>query len=197
MRSGIVLAFLLIIVMLLAACGAAGEEAEATATVPLSSCAMFSSCSDIPPASATLLSPDIDDIDLPVPDPEALVQAHVVRIVSGDTLDVDVNGSEQTIHLAGIQAPEACYSSEATARAWAMLDLAGREVLLEGDGTGANQYVWVDYPEGIRLLNYELIRSGHARSSADAGEARYWDIFQGAEQKAESASEGLWGACSS
>src|SRR5437867_10624438 len=100
--------------------------------------------------------------------------APVVRVVDGDTLRLRVDGREEPVRLIGINTPESvdprrpveCLGKEASAKTAEFLR-GVQTVEVEPDPTQDARdayarlllYVWL--PDG-RLLNRELIASGHA-----------------------------------
>jgi micrococcal nuclease len=137
--------------------------------------------------------------------PEGLASARVVKVVDGDTIDVQVDGREERVRLIGINTPESvdprrpvqCFGREASANAKAMLD--GRDVLLEDDESQDSRdsngrllrYVWL--PDG-RMANLEQIVGGFAFEYTYAAPYRYREAFRDAEAEAKAADRGLWAA---
>jgi len=105
-----------------------------------------------------------------------LVPAQVVRVVDGDTIDVEVNGATERIRLIGIDTPErgAAGFAEATAFTQDAIDAVGGAVYLAPDGADRDRFdrlrrnVWLGVPADLEsqqselLLNQMLLDSGHA-----------------------------------
>jgi hypothetical protein len=79
--------------------------------------------------------------------------------------------------------------------------LAGHEVVLEKDVSETDQYhrllryVWIHDGASWLLVNLELIRQGYAQVSTYLPDVKYTDaLYIAAEQEAQSAGRGLWGA---
>ncbi len=152
--------------------------------------------------SSTASQPTVTAGDYP-PLPADLVRAPVVRVVDGDTVDVQLDGRVERVRLIGINTPESvdprrpveCFGVEAAANARAMLD--GQVVLLEADPSQSDRdpngrllrYLWL--ADG-RLVNLEQIAQGYAFEYTYAAPYRYQDRFRAAERAAREAEAGLW-----
>jgi micrococcal nuclease len=139
----------------------------------------------------------------PVPNlPADTTVATVVRVIDGDTIEVDVDGVEYTVRYIGIDAPESgdprraveCFGEEASARNEELV--GGRTVGLEKDVSEIDQfgrllrYVWLDTTE---MVNAILVRDGHAESVAYPPDVRHQDLFDQLEVTAREKALGLWG----
>jgi micrococcal nuclease len=131
----------------------------------------------------------------------------VVRVVDGDTIDVDVEGVTERIRLIGIDTPESvdprrpveCFGVEASKRAKELM--LGKRVSLKDDPTQDNRdthgrllrYVFLESGEHINL---RLIEEGYAQEYTYDLPYKYQRAFRDAEKDAELLSRGLWGpAC--
>jgi len=137
------------------------------------------------------------------PDSPQLVPARVIRVVDGDTSHVDLDGSDVTIRLIGIDTPEVdgpfteseCFGKAASHYAHELLE--GREVQLEFDVERVDPfdrtlaYVWL----GGDLVNERIVAEGFATVSTFPPNVRYVDRFLAAERLARERSLGLWGRC--
>jgi endonuclease YncB( thermonuclease family) len=128
----------------------------------------------------------------------------VVKVVDGDTIDVEVNGKKQRIRLIGIDAPEVhnpdtpveCFGAEATQEAEAALK--GARVRLEADSSQDDKdkydrwlrFVWL---EGGENFNLQMIEGGYAREYTYDKVYKYQTEFKAAEQEAKLNKRGLWG----
>ena len=118
--------------------------------------------------------------------------ATVVRIIDGDTIDVDINGETQRIRYIGVNTPERdeiCYA-EATA---ANRDLVeGKRVRLEKDQSETDRfdrllrYVYV----GDTFVNAALVQSGYAEAVSYPPDTREFDNFVLLEQQAATGNRG-------
>jgi micrococcal nuclease len=130
----------------------------------------------------------------------------VVRVLDGDTLEVDTGGTRARVRLIGVDAPETgrpaiCYAAESTAKAQELVDRAGGRVLLEKDISETDRfgrllrYVWLAHPDRRRMLDEELVKFGYAQVSPFPPDVKYQPLFAAAEREARAENRGLWGAC--
>lgn len=92
-----------------------------TATVPIKSEAGERSASPLPSSHR--------DISVSTAPPQAAQSARVVRVIDGDTVDVELAGRTERLRLIGMDTPETvdprtavqCFGQEASARAKALL----------------------------------------------------------------------------
>jgi micrococcal nuclease len=158
------------------------------------------------PTSATPASPPTEppsDAPASLTPQGELVEAQVVHVVDGDTLDVLLNGQEERLRLIGMDTPETvhpsrpveCFGREASDRAKALLE--GQTVRLEADPSQSRvdrygrllRYVWL--PDG-RMFNYEMIRQGYAFEYTYNNPYAYQQAFQEAQSSAREQQRGLW-----
>jgi micrococcal nuclease len=137
------------------------------------------------------------------PMPRNLPSAQVVKVVDGDTVDVQLNGQVSRLRLIGINTPETvdprkpveCYGKEASNRAKALLN--GQTVLLENDPSQQDRdvydrllrYVW--FPDG-RLFNLQMVAEGYAYEYTYSVPYKYQAQFKQAQQDAQTRQLGLW-----
>jgi micrococcal nuclease len=138
-----------------------------------------------------------------------LVAARFVRIVDGDTIKVDLGGSEVTVRYIGMDTPETVrpgtpvqwMGEEAAAANEGLLERGGGTVYLEKDVSETDRYgrllryVWVRTDGADLLVNLELLRLGVAQVATfppDVKDIDPW--FLDAERAAREAGIGLWGA---
>jgi micrococcal nuclease len=133
----------------------------------------------------------------------ALVDARVTRVVDGDTIHVDLDGTDTTIRLIGIDTPEKegpytheeCYGREASA--YTERALAGREVQLEFDVERTDRYdrtlayVWLDG----ELFDERIVADGYAVVATFPPNVKYADRFLSAQRAARDGGLGLWASC--
>jgi len=129
--------------------------------------------------------------------------AIVVRVVDGDTIDVEIGGETVRVRYIGVDTPETvdprrpvgCYGQEASARNRALIE--GRAVELEKDVSETDafgrllRYVYVDGT----MVNETLVREGYAVVSTFPPDVKYADHFLAAQQEARATGRGLWGVC--
>lgn len=134
-------------------------------------------------------------------------QYKVVRFSDGDTIAVDMNGTNETIRMIGVDTPETndprkpvqCYGPAASAFTKNFITSKGSLVRLEADSLSSNRdrydrllrYIYL--PDGT-LLNEKLIRDGYGfyypHFPFEMSEA-----FEAAQEKARQENKGLWGNC--
>ncbi|MCH8051246.1 MAG: thermonuclease family protein, partial [Chloroflexi bacterium] len=134
--------------------------------------------------------------------PDGTTPATVVRVVDGDTIEVEIEGETHKVRYIGIDTPETvdprrpvgCFGEEASAANKALVE--GLIVGLEGDVSDTDRfgrllrYVWLNSQEMVNAL---LVRDGYAQASAYPPDVRYQELFDGLEAEARSAERGLWG----
>jgi micrococcal nuclease len=144
-----------------------------------------------------------------VPAEPELVPVKVIEVIDGDTIRVDLAGQVVAVRLIGVDTPETvdprqpvmCYGQEASAFTREQIARANNQVLLEKDVSETDRYgrllryVWLDHPDGRRMLNYELVSQGYAQVVTYPPDVRYADWFLQAQREARAQNRGLWGAC--
>ncbi len=157
---------------------------------------------DTPGATRTAVTTAPTASPAPPSFPDGTTPAKVVRVVDGDTIEVEVVGETYKVRYIGIDTPETvdprrpvgCFGEEASAANRALVE--GLIVGLEGDVSDTDafgrllRYVWVSSHE---MDNAILVRDGYAQASAYPPDVRYQDFFDGLEAGARSAGRGLWG----
>lgn len=132
----------------------------------------------------------------------------VVKVVDGDTVDVDIEGKVERLRLIGINTPETvdprkpveCFGREASAKAKEWLE--GREVSLEPDPSQAERdkygrlLRYLKTKDGL-FYNLEIIRQGYAYEYTYDVPYKYQQEFKTAQAEARAAGRGLWadGVC--
>jgi endonuclease YncB( thermonuclease family) len=134
----------------------------------------------------------------------ATTPASVVRVVDGDTVDVQFDdGTNDRLRLIGIDAPEVvdprkpvrCFGREASMHAYELLD--GQTVSIEKDPSQGERdlygrllaYVWL--PDG-RNLGEVMIADGFAHEYTYDLPYAYRDSFKAAQDSAITNQVGLW-----
>jgi micrococcal nuclease len=139
--------------------------------------------------------------DTPVSPTPGRVQAQVVRVVDGDTIEVDMGGHIYAVRYIGIDTPETQhpdkpvepFGPEASAKNEELV--GGKVVELEKDVSETDRYdrllryVWV----GDLMVNAELVRLGYAQVSTYPPDVKYQELFLQLQQEARDAGAGLWG----
>ena len=139
----------------------------------------------------------------PVPtDAAPMLEATVVHVDDGDTIDVRVDGHVERVRYIGIDAPEIAHDagsvSERGGEAATRLNVAlvgGKRVRLELDREARDRYgrllayVWL----GDTMANLEMVRRGYAQTLTIPPNTRYEEWFARAQDAALAARLGLWG----
>lgn len=160
-----------------------------------------------------------DPIGYTIPDQDSsgnqteAATATVTRVVDGDTLDVQIASSSDTVRLIGVDTPEiawpsddndltkpeadGCYALEA----WEYVKqtVKGKQIRLESDGTQPMRdtydrrlaYVFIE----DQLLNQQLIAEGYGKELTVNNGYEKRASFKRAETLARENGRGLWGKC--
>lgn len=127
----------------------------------------------------------------------------VVKVVDGDTIDVNIDGKTERLRLIGIDTPETvdprkpvqCFGKEASNKAKEMLE--GKKVRLESDDSQDNRdkydrlLRYVHLEDGT-LYNKAIISEGYAHEYTYNVPYKYQSEFKQAQKEAEEAEKGLW-----
>lgn len=129
----------------------------------------------------------------------------VTEFVDGDTIRVDMNGTEETIRFIGVDTPEThdprktvqCFG--AAAANFTKQLIGTNSVRLEADSLNTDRdrynrllrYIYL--PDGT-LVNLEIIKQGYGFAYTSFPFSKS-DDFRHAQQKAMSNNSGLWGSC--
>lgn len=128
------------------------------------------------------------------------LDARVVRVLDGDTIDVVIADRIERVRYIGIDAPEISHEGNVGEPGGAITTrlnrhlLASRRVRLELDVETRDRYgrllayVWV----GDMMVNAELVRQGYARALVIPPNVRYAGLLQRLEGDARHALRGLW-----
>jgi len=127
--------------------------------------------------------------------------ATVTRVVDGDTIVVDIGGSEYRVRYIGVDTPEStikqeCYGREAARFNRNLVD--GQGVRLERDVNDTDRYgrlLRYVYLSNGEMVNEKLVREGYALARSFPPDVKYQDRLRTAEQEARKAKRGLWAAC--
>jgi micrococcal nuclease len=153
-------------------------------------------------AAAVLLRPWEELGRLGAAEPRS-VEARVVRVVDGDTIEVRFGGRREDVRYIGVDTPETvkpgapvqCFGPEASRFEHRLVE--GRRVRLvfgveRRDAYGRLlAYAYL----GQRFVNAELARRGLARTLTIPPNDRFAERFKRLEMAAARAGRGLWGAC--
>ena len=128
------------------------------------------------------------------PDETIKEKAKVIRVIDGDTIEVDLNGKAYKVRYIGINSPEydQPYGYEATQANSSLV--SGKTVILEKDVSETDKYgrllryVFV----GDLFVNAHLVKFGWAQASTYPPDVKYSDLFVSLEREARENNEGCW-----
>jgi len=140
--------------------------------------------------------------------------ATIDRVVDGDTVDIQIDGTVERVRLIGIDTPETvkpdspveCFGPEASAFTKALVP-EGAPVRLERDVEARDDYgrllayVYLPGTDGSTgtdddvFVNLEIVRQGYAALLTFPPNVAHVDEFVEAARAAEEADLGLWAAC--
>lgn len=125
----------------------------------------------------------------------------VKRVIDGDTIEVDFNGTNEKIRLIGIDTPESVHpDADKNVKDGELVSdytkekLEGKEVALEFDAQERDHYgrilayVWIDG----EMYNKHLLNVGYAQISTYPPNIKYVDDFNAAQREARESQIGLW-----
>lgn len=127
----------------------------------------------------------------------------VTKVIDGDTIQVVINGKNETLRLIGIDTPETvdprkpvqCFGKEASAKAKSLL--SNKSVRLEADPTQGERdkyqrllrYVFLEDGTNFNKL---MINEGYAHEYTYNTPYKYQLEFKQAQKEAEASKAGLW-----
>ena len=129
----------------------------------------------------------------------------VLRVVDGDTIQVEVGGVREKVRYIGVDTPETvkpgspveCFGKRASAANRALV--AGERVRLEPDAEARDRYgrllAYVYRERDGRFVNAELVRRGYAQPLRIAPNVAHAEQFAALARTARRRGLGLWGAC--
>jgi micrococcal nuclease len=133
--------------------------------------------------------------------------ATVVYVTDGDTIGVEIDGTEERVRLIGIDTPETkkpntpiqCFGPEATAFTKSLLP-EGTALHVERDAEARDVYgrllAYVYRSADGMFVNMEIISQGYARPLTISPNVAHANEFVLAARNAEAANVGLWAGCS-
>jgi micrococcal nuclease len=142
--------------------------------------------------------------------PGQAVNARVVRVIDGDTIEVSIDGTEEDVRYIGVDTPETvkpeapvqCFGPQASAQNHRLVE--GRTVRLVFDRERRDAYgrlLAYVYTRArgdagkSRFVNAALVRDGYARTLTIAPNTAHASQLRRLEARAGRAGRGLWGAC--
>ena len=126
----------------------------------------------------------------------------VIRVVDGDTLIIDYNGTEERVRLIGVDTPESVHPNEEKntkfgkkASEFSKNYLENKEVTLEFDVQERDQYgrlLAYVYLNNV-MYNKTLLQEGYAKIATYPPNVKYVDDFTAIQEEARNNKKGLWG----
>ena len=156
------------------------------------------SCSN---SSQLLLPPQGGQTDL-----VEIAHVEILKVVDGDTVEIDLDGHTERVRLIGVNTPETkhptkpieCFGPEASAYMTQLLP-KGAHVRIERDVEARDRYgrmLLYLYLESDNLfINLDLISRGYGTPMSIEPNTFHRNDFVRAAAQAETANVGLWKAC--
>ena len=147
----------------------------------------------IPVEGTVLPSPTLIPTDTPTPTVEAEV-AQVIRVIDGDTIEVELDGVTYSVHYIGMNTPEMDEFCGPEAKDVNASLVEGQEVMLVKDISETDRYDrLLRYVHvGDIFVNAELVKLGYASAATYPPDVRYSDLFVQLEREAREAGRGCW-----
>jgi micrococcal nuclease len=131
--------------------------------------------------------------------------ATVDKVTDGDTIHVNIDGTDFTLRYIGMNAPESVDPDkpiepggpQASARNKELV--SGQTVYLEKDVSNTDQYgrllryVWLKAAEGWVMVDRQLVLEGFAEARDYPPDTKYHDTLFEAQTQAQAAGRGIWG----
>ncbi len=134
-------------------------------------------------------------------------QAKVVRVIDGDTIELETG---EKVRYIGVDTPETkhpnkpvqCFGREAAQKNKELVE--GKEILLEKDISETDRYgrllryIYLPNPEATDeaiFVNEFLIEQGFAQVITYPPDVKYHPLLLQAQKQAQSEEKGLWGTC--
>ena len=135
----------------------------------------------------------------------------VLRVIDGDTIEVNIDGEPVTVRMIGIDCPESVHPDESLNTEYGEIAadftrtlLEGKNVLLEYDEQLTDEYgrtlayVYIEGKENGGSVNAFLLQEGYARVMEIEPNTKYAELFRQREHMASSGSsnagkpKGFW-----
>lgn len=130
----------------------------------------------------------------------------IVKVIDGDTVDINLNGHTERVRLIGVNTPETkhptkpieCYGPEASAFMMTLLP-KGTRVRIERDVEARDRYgrmlLYLYLDSDNLFINLDLVVRGYAKPMSIEPNTSHRNDFVRAASQAEVANVGLWKAC--
>ena len=125
----------------------------------------------------------------------------VLKVVDGDTIQIDYNGKKEKVRMIGIDTPESVHPDETRnnengkiASEYTKKLLTDKEVTLELDVQERDKYGRIlayVYLNG-KMINKKLLEDGYAQVATFPPNVKYVKEFTKIQEKAKEAEKGLW-----
>jgi micrococcal nuclease len=135
--------------------------------------------------------------------PGGTVGARVLRVIDGDTVEVELDGDTEDVRYIGVDTPETvkpgtpvqCFGPEASARNHELVE--DRRVRLRFDHELRDDYgrLLAYVYAGGHLVNAELVQGGYARTLEFPPNTTLAERLAAVQGRAGEAGRGLWSAC--
>lgn len=214
-KINIVVLLVFMLMLTLTACGNADDlaggselpvEDSVEEKVPLASAPAEEDISEEPDVSgADIEKPDASDEDSEssdTTDDDVRHTVEVLRVIDGDTIEIDYEGKKESLRMIGVDTPESVHPDQTKnipygqiASGFTKEQLEGKTVEIEFDTSHRDRYgrlLAYVYLDG-ELYNKRLLDEGHAVVATFPPNVRYVDMFTEAQSNARSAGKGLWG----
>ena len=146
----------------------------------------------------------------PLPNGQAdlvkIADGKIVKVVDGDTVDIDIDGHTERVRLIGVNTPETkhptkpieCFGPEASAYLTQLLP-KGTTVRIERDVEARDRYgrmlLYLYLGSNDLFINLDLVARGYGTPMSIEPNTFHRNDFVRAAAQAEAANVGLWKAC--
>jgi len=130
----------------------------------------------------------------------------ILKVVDGDTVDIDIDGRTERVRLIGVDTPETkhptkpieCFGPEASAYLTQLLP-KGTTVRIERDVEARDRYgrmlLYLYLGSNDLFINLDLVARGYGTPMSIEPNTFHRNDFVRAAAQAEAANVGLWKAC--
>ena len=135
-----------------------------------------------------------------------IADGKIVKVVDGDTVDIDIDGHTERVRLIGVNTPETkhptkpieCFGPEASAYLTQLLP-KGTTVRIERDVEARDRYgrmlLYLYLGSNDLFINLDLVARGYGTPMSIEPNTFHRNDFVRAAAQAEAANVGLWKAC--
>lgn len=161
----------------------------------------FTGCSDEPTRTVSVAPNPPEAVSLDEQTEQSEATYLVTRVVDGDTIIVDMDGTEERIRMIGIDTPESVHPDAdrnveygKVASGFTRDKLQDQNVILEYDVEERDRYgrilayVWLDG----EMFNKTLLQEGHAKVATYPPNVKYVDDFVALQEQAREKEKGVW-----